>query len=331
MAKTHRPRRGSIGYSPRKRAKRIFGRIKSWPTDSETKMQGFSGYKAGCSHVSIIDDKPHSEIKGQEINAAVTIIETPPMVIVGIRAYKTTTNGKRTLTETWAKKISKDLERVFPFPKKTTSKTAEFKKALEEADDIKLLVHTQPRMSNMAKKKPEIMEYAVGGDTVEEKYEYAKELLGKEVKITDIFQEGDIIDIIAITKGKGFQSVRKRWGTKLLGRKDRKGKRTAGNLGPFTPGATMWTVPQSGQMGFHQRTEYNKRILKIGDNGEEVTPKGGFLKYGIIRGDYIMVQGSIPGPRKRMIRMRPAIRPPKRIAEGKPDITYISVESKQRA
>ncbi|MEE8358494.1 MAG: 50S ribosomal protein L3 [Candidatus Hydrothermarchaeales archaeon] len=329
MARTHRPRRGSIGYSPRKRAKRIYGRIKTWPETTEVKMQGFAGYKAGCSHVSVVDDRPHSEIKGQEINTMVTVIETPPMIVAGIRSYKKTTNGARTLTETWATKMSKDLARVFPFPKKPAQNLKEFKKSLEEADDIKLLVHTQPRMSALPKKKPEIMEHAIGGSDVNEKYEYAKELLGKELKITDVFKEGAIIDVISITKGKGFQSPRKKWGTKLLGRKDRKGERTAGNLGPFTPGAMMWTVPQSGQMGFHQRTEYNKKIMKIGEDGQEVTPKGGFLKYGGIKGEYIIVQGSVPGPQKRMIRLRQAIRPPKNMVEGKPDITYISTATQQ--
>jgi Ribosomal protein L3 len=45
-------------------------------------------------------------------------------------------------------------------------------------------------------------------------------------------------------------------------------------------------VPQPGQMGFHRRTIYNLRILRIGDNGEEVTPKGGFISYGKISGTY---------------------------------------------
>lgn len=329
MARTHHPRRGSIGYSPRKRAKRIYGRIKSWPEEEKIRIQGFAGYKAGCTHVSMIDDRTHSKIKGQEINTMVTIIETPPMIIAGIRAYKKTTHGEHTITETWAKNMSKDLARVFPFPKKPEQNIKEFSKIMKTADDIKLIVHTQPRLSSLPKKKPEVMEYAIGGKDIEEKYEYAKKHLGTEIKINNIFEEGEIVDVIGITKGKGFQSPRKKWGTKLLHRKNRKGQRTAGNLGPFNPGAMMWTVPTSGQMGYHQRTEYNKKILKIGDKGEEITPNGGFLKYGIIKGEYIIIKGSIPGPQKRMIRLRPAIRPPKTKVEGKPDLTYISTASKQ--
>ena len=55
-----------------------------------------------------------------------------------------------------------------------------------------------------------------------------------------------------------------------------------GNLGPFSPGYVVSTVPQAGQTGYHQRTEYNKRLLKIGDNPDEINPKGGFLNYGLM-------------------------------------------------
>ena len=47
-------------------------------------------------------------------------------------------------------------------------------------------------------------------------------------------------------------------------------------------------------MGFHQRTEYNKLIMKIGNNGSEITPKGGFLRYGVINTEYVIVKGSVP-------------------------------------
>jgi len=84
----------------------------------------------------------------------------------------------------------------------------------------------------------------------------------------------------------------------------------------------------AGQMGYHQRTEYNKRILKIGNNGEEVTPKGGFLHYGIIKNNYVILKGSVQGPPKRLIVLRSAIRCPED-KFGLPEITYLSRESKQ--
>jgi len=83
-----------------------------------------------------------------------------------------------------------------------------------------------------------------------------------------------------------------------------------------------------GQMGYHQRTEFNKRILAMGSDGVEITPDGGFPGYGIIRGEYAIVSGSVPGPTKRLIRIRNAVRP--KDAEAKtPQVLYVSKESKQ--
>jgi large subunit ribosomal protein L3 len=81
-------------------------------------------------------------------------------------------------------------------------------------------------------------------------------------------------------------------------------------------------------MGYQQRTEFNKRILKIGENGAEITPKGGFLHYGVLKNPYVLVKGSIPGPTKRLVRIRPAIRLGEHVIR-KPAIQFLSVQSKQ--
>ena len=146
--------------------------------------------------------------------------------------------------------------------------------------------------------------------------------------MSEVFKEGEYVDVSAITKGKGFQGPVKRWGIKILPRKTRKGRRQVGSIGPWTPARIMWTVPMAGQMGYHQRTEYNKRILKIGDDGKEVTPRGGFLRYGPIRSDYVVLAGSVPGPTKRLVHLRQAIRP-KTAEISTPTITHISTVSQQ--
>ena len=138
------------------------------------------------------------------------------------------------------------------------------------------------------------------------------------------------MDVVAITKGKGFQGPVKRWGIKILPRKSRKTKRGVAAIGPWKPARVLYTVPRAGQMGYHQRTEYNKRILKIGIDGKTITPKGGFLNYGEVKGTYIVVDGSLPGPSKRLVRLRCPVRPPKKIPETPPNITYISLESMQK-
>lgn len=313
----HHPRRGSLGYSPRKRASRLVARIKSWPVEERTRMQGFSGYKAGTTHVFIRDSKPKSPTYGEDIATVATILETPPIKISGVRGYGKTTHGLKTIAEAHGK---------------DENKIKEMEKALGDILEIRVIANTQPRLGAISKKKQEVMEYNISGPSIEERFNYAKEILGKEVRIGDVFEEGEYVDTVSVTKGKGFQGPMKKWGVKHLPRKTRKGRRTAGTLGPWHPSAMMWSVPQSGQMGYHRRTEYNKRVLKIGENGEEITPEGGLLKYGVIKGDYILLHGSIPGPRKRIIRLRPAIRLPKREAkEGKLEIAYTSTKSKQGA
>lgn len=325
--RAHHPRRGSLGYSPRKRASRVVPRIKSWPREARARMQGFSGYKAGTTHVVMLDDYRHSLTYGEEVAAAATVVETPPIVVFGARLYGKDTEGLKVLAEAWVKDLNKDLARNFPPPKKL-GKFEDLEARIGAGEELRLITHTQPRLGSSPRRKPEIAEYKVSGDLAKA-VEYVKNVMGKELKVGDIFEEGEFIDTISITKGKGFQGPMKRWGVKHLPRKTRKGHRTAGTLGPWHPSAMMWSVPQGGQMGYHQRTEYNKMILKVGDKGEDVNPRGGFIGYGLVKGDYVLLKGSIPGPRMRLIRMRPAIRPPKTILEGKPQLKYISLESKQ--
>jgi large subunit ribosomal protein L3 len=319
----HHPRRGSKGYSPRKRARSEVPRIQSWPNgDDKPRLQGFAGYKAGMTHVFVVDYRPTSTTSGQEVMVPVTVVETPPMKIAAIRVYKSTPYGLKTVTETWADNVE-ELKGRIPIPKKT--KELE----VEDFDDIRVIAYTKPRdVTGVPKKLPEIMEIRIGGGSKEERLNYAKEILGKEVDISDIYSDGSMVDIAAITKGKGFQGPIKRWGLKLLTHKNRKHRRMVGTLGPWLSWVRS-TVPQGGQTGYHHRVEYNKRILRIGENGEEITPEGGFLHYGVVRNKYVILHGSIPGPAKRLIRMRDAIRYHRGVKVEKPEITYVSTMSKQ--
>ncbi len=328
-----RPRRGSIAFV-RCRARRIYPVIRSWPAIDEVKLLGFTCYKAGMTHVLAIDNNPNSPTSGEEIFIPVTVLEAPPMIAFGIRLYEKTPYGLRSVTEVWADNLDKDLARKITLPKRKIGDLDKIEKIIEGNEgkqyDLRVLVHTKPRVASIPKKKPEVMEYAIGGNDVKAKLKYCKQVFGKEIKVSDIFKEGDLVDVIAVTKGKGTQGPIKRFGCKIQDKKAQRGGkgRHVGTLGPWTPKKVDWRVPQAGQMGYHVRTEYNKLVLKIGDNGEEVTPKGGFLHYGIIRNQYVMLKGSVPGPAKRPIRLRFAIRPP---AEQiyLPQITYISLESKQ--
>ncbi|CAB49264.1 50S ribosomal protein L3 [Pyrococcus abyssi] len=361
MGKVHRPRRGSLAFSPRKRAKSIVPRIRSWPKETEVRMLGFAGYKAGMTHILMIDDEP-GLTNGKEIFMPVTIIETPPLRVFGIRAYRQGYLGLETATEVivpdfeldnYVSKKAKGRKftfyqllkrRIATLPKNYTKddfeqKLGNLEDMIKEGEivEVRALVATQPWVIKL-KKKPEVMEYAIGGTSVEEKFNYIKEKLGKELRVGEVLKEGELLDVIAVTKGKGTQGPVKRWGIKLRAHKDSKGRRKVGSIGPWHPARVMWTVPMAGQMGFHHRTELNKRLIAIGENGKlvidgneiEITPKGGFPHYGIVRSDFMMIAGSVPGAIKRIIRVRPAIRPPKKKPPvQRPQITYVSVESKQ--
>lgn len=328
----HHPRRGSLAYHPRKRAPSPVARVRARPELADGIMVGgIPCYKAGTTHVEVIDDSPHSITTKQTIATVATVLEAPPIKVFGIRAYVKGYGGLQCVTEVLSKDLSKDLESVFPLPKKKLDGVDKIEKIVDTLVDVRLLVHTQPSsVPSIPKKKPEVMELSVAGNTSDEKLANAKELLGKEIKVSDVFKEGDFVDTMSITKGKGFHGPLKKWGTKKLPRKTRNGRRTAGNLGPFTPGAMMWTTPQSGQMGYHQRTEFNKRVLKLGSNGEEVTPSGGFLHYGNVKSDYIIIKGSTPGPQKRLVMLRPATRfHGKASAVAQPEIVSINTGSMQ--
>ncbi len=329
--KYSRPRRGSLAFSPRKRARDVVPRIRSWPDyEGEPKLLGFAGYKAGMTHVIMIDDRKNSPTYGEEISVPVTVLECPPLRVAGIRVYKNTVYGLQIAKEVWTTELDEHLSRRLPLPKKINT-DVESLKEIEDVAEVRLITYTQPYLiTGVPSKTPEVMEYKVGGSDISSVLDYAISKLGKEIRVGEVFQEGAFIDVIAITKGKGFQGPVKRWGVITLDAKHARSSkhRRVGTLGPWTPARVRWTVPQAGQMGFHQRTEYNKRIIKIGSNGEEITPEGGFVHYGVIRSDYVLVSGSVPGPVKRLIRMRDAIRPPRYTYEGI-NILYISTKSKQ--
>ena len=331
--KTHAPRHGSLAYLPRKRAKRISARIRYWPkVEVDTpRLLGFIGYKAGMTHVFAIEDRKRSPNYGKEVTRPTTVLETPPMLICAIRVYTKNPNGLQTQSETWMKDPPDDLEKLLTLPESFNAEEnlKKIEENLDKVTKIRVIALTQPKQTSLPKKKPDMTEIEIGGGTTQQQFEYAKSLLGKTVTAAETFKEGQYIDAIAVSTGKGFQGPVKRWGVTILQHKGRKTKRGIATLGPWNPHHVMYSIPRAGQMGFHQRTEYNKRILKIGTDGKEVTPKGGFLRYGIIHGPYILLEGSIPSPEKRPIQIRYPARPPRHIAEEPPQITSISLESPQ--
>jgi len=318
-----RPHRSSMGYWPRVKAKRQYPRV-HWKENSEVGCTGFPVYKAGMTHAMIIDNLKTSPTKGKKVMTPVTVLEAPPFKVIGVRFYKSDAYGKKSVGEVITREPDKNLKRKMPLPKKEGKKLDDY----TNYDDLTLIIKTQPHLIKL-KKTPEVFEIGLGG-SLEEKTEYAKSVFEKEIKVTDVLKEGMQIDTNGVSIGKGTQGSVKRHGVTIRQHKSEKTKRASGTLGGYHR-RTLYRVPQFGQMGYHNRVEFNKLILKISDKADDVNIKGGFKGYGDVTSDYILVKGSIVGPKKRMVILRKGIRPNKRIPKVPPQIKYLSRTSGQGA
>ena len=299
-----------------------------WPKlDGEPTLVGFAGYKVGMTHLFYIEDRRRVPEYGREVKSAATVIDTPPMLVTAVRAYEKTHNGLQAMTEAWMQNQPRDLHRriTFATDPRPDEKFVEIEKNIDKVVEVRIIAATQPREASTSQKAPDLMEVPITGGTIDEQLAYAKSLLGKEVAINDIFQPGEGIDIIGITKGKGFQGPVKRWGIRILSHKSRKQKRAVASIGAWVPRRVLPQVPRAGQMGFHQRTEYNKRIMLMGNDNERINPKSGFKNYGFVNGDYLLLKGSVAGSAKRLLKLRKSVRQPD-YPEEAPQITYLQTE-----
>lgn len=330
------PRHGSLAFLPRKRAASEKGRIRHWlDYPVEINFLGFAGFKAGMTHITYIEDQKTSPYYGKELMKPITIIEAPPLILIGIRMYGKDEYGKFVIGEIYTKEINNYLTRKINVPDLESYDFEAVKEnllnKLNPTCEIRGIFQTQPYLTSLPRKKPDIIEIKINSNNnPNDEFNFALENLGKSIRARDVFEEGELVDIIAVTKGKGFQGPVKRYGVKILTRKNSKIRRAVACIGPWHPARVLYTVPRPGQMGYHQRTEYHKRIMLIGENEEEINPKGGFINYGNIKNDYLLLLGTVPGPKKRLIRLRKTIRPLKTFTLQAPEITFINRESQQR-
>lgn len=365
------PRHGSMGFYPKKRARRHRGRVKSFPKDDPSKpihLTSFLGYKAGMTHVVREADRPGSKVNKKEIVEPVTIIETPPMVIVGLVGYIETPHGLKALSTVWAEHLSEDCRRRFyknwykakkraftkaskkwqdPLGKKAIDK--ELAKISKYCKVIRVIAHTQMKLLKFRQKKSHIMEIQVNGGTVPEKVQWAREHFEKALPVSHVFTQDEMIDCIGVTKGKGYKGVTSRWHTKKLPRKTHKGLRKVACIGAWHPSRVQFTVARAGQKGYHHRTEINKKIYRLGQGihtkdgkivknnasteydltEKTVTPMGGFPHYGEVNNDFIMIKGCCVGPKKRVITLRKSLLVhTKRSALEKINLKFIDTSSK---
>ncbi|KAL1954853.1 hypothetical protein VTO42DRAFT_495 [Malbranchea cinnamomea] len=318
------------------------------------------GYKAGMTTVVRDLDRPGAKMHKKEIVEAVTVVETPPMIAVGVVGYIETPRGLRSLTTVWAEHLSDEVKRRFyknwykskkkAFTKyakqysenKGASITRELERIKKYCTVVRVLAHTQIRKTPLKQKKAHLMEIQVNGGTVAEKVDFAHNLFEKPIPIDTIFEQDEMIDVIAVTKGHGFQGVTSRWGTKKLPRKTHKGLRKVACIGAWHPSHVQWTVARAGQQGYHHRTSCNHKIYRIGKGDDEgnastdfdvskkqITPMGGFVRYGEVKNDFLIIKGSIPGVKKRVVTLRKTLYPQvSRKALEKVELKWIDTSSK---
>lgn len=309
------PRRGSLAYRPRGRAKSFVPRIRTWPRVEAEKpiLLGFPGYKAGTAHVITVDDRAKTPNFGKPLFNLSSVLALPDTQIVGLRLYG---------HEDGQDKAIADIKQGVQTPID--------KLPLDRTSRVVAIVSSIPRDVGLSQKKPVVLEVGVSGGDTKSQAEFVLGQLGKKVKFTDTFKAGMYVDVLGITKGKGFEGPITRFGVKRKQHKSRKSVRAVAVIGPWHPAAVMYTVARAGQMGFHQRTETGKRILLTGNAATSpVTPPGGFQHFGNVGGDFAVVRGSIPGPASRFVMVRLRARGVTR-SQAPPQVVEVSTMEMKR-
>merc|ERR1712190_347212 len=312
--------------------------------------------------------KPGSAINKKEVVECATIVETPPLKVVGVTGYINTADGPRSIKTVWAAHLSDEVRRRFyknwAFSKKKAFSKAskrweseDGKKSIDKdldllkkyAVSIRAICHTQMKDLSLRQKKAHLIEIQVNGGSIAEKVDWCYSNFEKEVAVNTVFAKNEMIDTIGITKGRGYHGVTSRWHTKKLPRKTHKGLRKVACIGAWHPSRIQSTVPRAGQKGYHHRTEVNKKIYRMGAGyhmkdgklvknnaateydiaDKSINPMGGFPHYGEVKQDFIMIKGCCIGPKKRTLTLRKSLLThTKKRALEKINLKFIDTSSK---
>lgn len=319
MPSTRAPRHGSLQYWPHKRAKGPRARVRTYGKSKDAKPLGFAGFKAGMTHVSVLDTRKNSPTKGHEVSYPVTVLECPPLKVFGIRTYRRDAYGKHAIATLLSGKVDKRLAREYGTKDHQLPETI-------SCDLATLLVHTQPILASTGQKKPHVFEMGMGGKP-EDVLAFAK--AHKEIKVSDAIKTGAFVDVHGITQGQGFQGAVRKFGVGIRRHKSEKTKRGA-VMAPEGYAKVTFEAPMPGKIGWHTRTEWNKKVFLVASATEKpITPEGGFLHYGEVRSDYILLKGSVPGVKNAFVQIVLATRKNPKKAEDAPAIEHMHLASQQ--
>lgn len=337
------PRHGHLGFVPKRRSKESGGRARPrhFPKDNQkdkVHLTAFVGYKAGSTHIVREVNKPGSKIHKKEVVEVVTILETPPMVVIGVVGYYQTPFGLKQLGVVFSQHVANEVKRrvsknyrgkkAFEMHTKNynlrnsrVSRKNKLRAFAQHAKVIRVVAHTQINKLNLGNKRAHVAEIQVNGGNIKQKITFAYRLLEKHISVDQVFKRDELIDLVGITKGKGFKGVIARFGVRRLPRKTHKGLRKVACIGAWHPSRVSWTVARAGQKGYHNRTLMNKKIYMIGKSmrtaegknagstpfdltQKGINPMGGFPHYGVVKEDFVMIKGSVMGAPRRVITLR---------------------------
>jgi large subunit ribosomal protein L3 len=155
--------------------------------------------------------------------------------------------------------------------------------------DIKPKRVTKPRAGHFAKAGVEARRHLVELRTADA----ADYTLGQTLT-ADVFAEGDRLDVVGVSKGKGFAGVMKRHGFKGLGAShgtERK-HRSPGSVGACaTPSRIFKGMRMAGHMGHQRVTVLNLEVVKV-------DPERNLL----------LVKGAVPGPKRGLVMLRSSVK-----------------------
>jgi len=199
-----------------------------------------------------------------------------------------------------------------------------------------------------------LAEIQINGGDAAAKVDWGKALFERNVPVSSVFSNNEMVDAVSITKGRGFEGVVTRWGVTRLPRKTHRGLRKVACIGAWHPARVKFSVARAGQNGYHHRTEMNKKIYRIAKGVhtdaegkvdpkafnanattetdltvKAITPLGGFPHYGEVNEDYVMVKGGVPGVKKRVVTLRKScVKQVSRSALEEIDLRFIDTSSK---
>jgi large subunit ribosomal protein L3 len=283
-------------------------------------LAGFVTFKVGMIHLVTVDDREKTPNFGKPLFVPATVLSAVDLEIVGVRLYDEA-DGKRF--------VLSDIFRAPGHSEPSGESIESFRKLAKDAVSVSVIASLTPSEAGLSQKKPMFVEIPILGGKVQDRVEFALSNLGKKVSPHKQLSLGQMVDVASVSKGKGFEGPITRFGVKRKQHKSRKSVRAVGVLSPWHPHDVMYTVARAGQMGFHQRIEYNHKVMAVGNEKENsITPAGGFQHYGAVKGDYIILRGSVPGPSKRLVIIRQPIRAKARQPKA-PQLIYISTKSQK--